>query len=293
MSATMKTQLNSTLRKLIPTNVKDVVKRSRLWLRYKSSCSNIYHCCVHKTASQWIQSLFFDSRIYRYSGLTVCPNGKVHRGGYETREANNAIDSDPFPEKTIAGSLHISFDNFLAIPKPKCYKAFFVMRDPRDIVVSYYFSAKYSHVLDPRISKEREILNSLSQIDGMVYTIESLNKFGLFTALESWIGTPIKDLNIKIFRFEDLTNPNNFAAFKQLFSHCDIVMPDKILSQFLKDYTFQRLTKGRPLGDEDRRSHLRKGVPGDWQNYFNEKIDQEFKKVTGDLVSRLGYEKSI
>lgn len=281
----MSIKFNSPFKHLVPANVKGILKKSIFWLRYTSNCTNVYHCCVHKTASQWMQSLLCDSRVYRYSGLTLCPNGQVYRGGYTPINTT----SEPFPEKTIAGSLHISFSNFLAIPKPERYKAFFVMRDPRDIVISYYFSAKYSHVPNPKIIEERNHLNNLSLTEGILYAIDILNSWGLFAALRSWMTAFNTDKNIRLFRFEELTAPNNFEVFKELLLHCDIRIPDNILIGLLQDYSFSKITNGRQQGQEDRYSHLRKGVPSDWKNYFNDEIAQKFEKATGDLVMQLGY----
>lgn len=39
-----------------------------------------------------------------------------------------------------------------------------------------------------------------------------------------------------------------------------------------------------------KNSFFRKGTSGDWKNHFTEKDTQLFKKITGDLLVRLGYE---
>ena len=69
-------------------------------------------------------------------------------------------------------------------------------------------------------------------------------------------------------------------------------MPDTMLYQLLQDYSFERLA-GRKRGKEDRLAHYRKGVPGDWRNYFDDTIIAKFKDCTSDLVLRLGYEKDV
>jgi Sulfotransferase domain len=35
--------------------------------------------------------------------------------------------------------------------------------------------------------------------------------------------------------------------------------------------------------------HYRKGVAGDWQNYFDSSLRRHFREVTGDLLDVLGY----
>ena len=188
-----------------------------------------------------------------------------------------------------AGSLHINYENFLAIPKPEIYKAFFIKRDPRDIVVSWYFSSKYSHVLNEQVSKNRQELKELSLEDGFIYSIEYLNNIGLFQGLKSWIDAEIQDKNILIFKFECLTSSDNFSAFKKLFEHCDIRITDQVLTQLLQDHSFEKLS-GRKPGEENKKSHFRKGVPGDWKNYFNDTILEKFYQATENLTEELGYE---
>ena len=66
-------------------------------------------------------------------------------------------------------------------------------------------------------------------------------------------------------------------------------MPDGILSQLLDDYNFERLS-GRKRGEEDKFAYYRKGVPGEWREYFDESTKEKLKKLTNDLVVRLEYE---
>ena len=53
---------------------------------------------------------------------------------------------------------------------------------------------------------------------------------------------------------------------------------------------FKKLTGGRAPGEENVKSHYRKGVGGDWVNHMNEEHVAAFKERYGDLVLKLGYE---
>ena len=55
-------------------------------------------------------------------------------------------------------SLFISYGGFKAIPKPDLHRAFFVVRDPRDIVVSEYYSLRNSHAPMGDIPQVRKVL---------------------------------------------------------------------------------------------------------------------------------------
>ena len=57
--------------------------------------------------------------------------------------------------------------------------------------------------------------------------------------------------------------------------------------------SFVRQTQGREPGDVDEKSHYRKGVPGDWKNYFTKIHRHHFKELFGDLALKLGYESDL
>lgn len=55
---------------------------------------------------------------------------------------------------------------------------------------------------------------------------------------------------------------------------------------------FARQSGGRAPGEEDVRSHWRKGVAGDWRNHFSPEHVRAFKQSYDPLLLALGYEKS-
>lgn len=285
----MTTRVVAGLRRFVPAPVKYVIRRIRRYARLMATPLNIYHCCLPRTGSQWMAGILSDARVYEYSALTVHAYQKALPGGVDQRNFTQRVFTAPFPERTILSPLYIDFENYAAIPKPKRYRAFFVMRDPRDIVVSRYFSARYSHAPIGRIPQRREVLKSMSMRDGILYCIDDLGRRGAYAALKSWADRAKQDRNALPLRFEALTGPDGFAVFKRLFAHCGIRMPDRLLADLLRDHSFERLS-GRKPGEEDHMSHYRKGIPGDWKNYMDEVSIAPFKEATGDLVARLGYE---
>jgi lipopolysaccharide transport system ATP-binding protein len=70
-------------------------------------------------------------------------------------------------------------------------------------------------------------------------------------------------------------------------------LPQPILRHILARHAFEHRAGGRTRGQEDVRHHYRKGVAGDWRNYFTSRVTAEFKARYGDLLIRLGYESSL
>jgi hypothetical protein len=55
--------------------------------------------------------------------------------------------------------------------------------------------------------------------------------------------------------------------------------------------SFER-ESSRKRGQEDSSSRSRKGIVGDWKNVFTEEDKSGFKEIAGDLLIKLGYEKT-
>lgn len=53
---------------------------------------------------------------------------------------------------------------------------------------------------------------------------------------------------------------------------------------------FEQLAKGRRTGEEDRGSHFRKGVVGDWRNHLDEASAARFAERAKGWLARMGYE---
>ena len=254
---------------------------STVRVRSRSSFDNIFHCCVQRTASRWLLRVLANVQVFRYSGCAYQP--------FDLGDAPEGEFVEPrIPKRRIVGPVYGHYRDFQRISKSGSYRAFFVTRDPRDIVVSHYFSTRYSHRMNPVVAQRRSELDKLSQRDGLIKTIQYLADEGLYDALESW-RSAAADNAIRLVSYEDLTGACQLETFHDLFSFCDIRMPTEQLRVLLDNYSFERMS-GRKKGTTDRTAHYRKGEAGDWRNYFTSGIREAFTEVTENLLVRLGYE---
>ncbi|MGX7672363.1 sulfotransferase domain-containing protein [Plantactinospora sp. DSM 117369] len=241
----------------------------------RSEFGNIYHCTIRKTASQWVKALFSDPVVYRYSGLLP----------YDPRPYKWRYP-EALPPNRVVSSLFISYKGFMNLPKPDPYRAFFVLRDPRDIVVSGYFSYRSSHTAMGDVLQVRKVLQEKPFKEGLLHVIDHLAAKGTFRSLRSWATAP-KTEAIGLFRYEDLTGEQQLEEVGRLMRHCGIPIPPSELAALVSRYSFS--TMRRRVEAPGSVSHYRKGKSGDWRNHFDDDVYEAFAAEVGDLVEVLGY----
>ena len=282
---------NQRLRNLVPPRAKAAFAENRVLIRRadrQSKLRNIYHCCVHKTGSQWIRKVLADPTVYRATGLRTYAYGPRLDEAQRSRAYQDLGFDRPFPSGRIVSPLYVPYAGFTKLATPGPWRAFFVMRDPRDVVVSWYFSSLSSHPTNSSrgLAGTRAILSDLDEEAALIECVRMLSRYGLFDALASW--TEADDANVMVVRYEDLIGAQRDEAWKQLLDHCDVPLPDIDRDMLLARYSFEALSGRRP-GQEDTGSKLRKGVAGDWRNHFTPLVQEVFDDATTDLIRRLGY----
>jgi hypothetical protein len=198
-----------------------------------------------------------------------------------------------------------------------------VIRDPRDIIVSGYFSHRNSHPVDsqPLLAAHRDRLRSASLEDGLVMEMDFSRADLLELADWDYERQEILELHL-----EELT-ARPYDGFVAVFRHLGLLADDEptkgsqllgiwlrrmlnrlstrrglgglrrpmpatgeILLGAVYANRFEVKSKGRRPGTEDTASHYRKGVAGDWANHFTDVHVEAFNERFGDLLQRLGYE---
>jgi len=262
------------------------IKNKLIWnyrFAVRSKELSIYHCCIQKTGSQWFKKVFTDNIIWTQNKLLL----------YSPRE--NFITEDKavlnnllkLPKYLMIGPLYVRNNKFIEIDKPKNYRVFFIARDPRDLIVSNYFSLKHSHSpYDPYIIEMRKRLNELSKEEGISELIESLTP-GIKKTLEGWFSQDSP--HIKLIKFEDFFGNNQLKEFTDLLEFCNIKLNSDDIKYLLDKYSFKNIS-GRKLGSEDVKDHYRKGTPGDWKNHFTNDHKNLFKSLSGNLLIDCNYE---
>jgi hypothetical protein len=171
-------------------------------------------------------------------------------------------------------------------------RGFHVIRDPRDILVSMYFSHKNTHVVsDPRageILRNRELLSEIDKQEGLRYLMEHSGYFGrVMREIASWDYARENFYEVK---FETLTM-QPLTEFDKIFDFLGLPVEESVLEDIIERNSFGAMKKRwNEKHPGKKSSHYRKGKSGDWQNHLKGTTREMFKDRYGDLLIRLDYE---
>jgi hypothetical protein len=201
----------------------------------------------------------------------------------------------PFPRNKMPKlECCVMHGHYLYFPTMK--NVFVVLRDGRDLMVSYYYHSYFKHErfnagLVERMRRELpfpdydNIRKNLPQFIRYKFTTKRAPRFTWTEFVESWLN---KD-GVAFVKYENLlADPvKEFSrAMKAVYDH-DLDL-EKVKYVVAK-YSFKNVAKRDP-GQENKRSFLRKGIRGDWKNHFTDEARKVFNSYAGDTLVKLGYE---
>lgn len=258
----------------------------------------------HKCASSWFSG--FQSQIANRLGATFKESDRKPVGtafsGSENRMGGENVD---FLSIRNAHKKVLRENGLLDHP------CIHVVRDPRDILVSAYYSHLKSHPVSgwPELIEIRNELNSLDLAQGLARELELLAP--VFEDLSSFLDGEGTE-RILCIKYEDFCT-NNYGAVIQMMNHWDLIDEHDLTAArslqrgLIRCYNgvverlgiggfrykrtnlgadeglgiayqmrFEKLADGRERGEVDESSHLRSGVAGGWRGV-----------LAGDALKRL------
>lgn len=151
---------------------------------------------------------------------------------------------------------------------PSGEKVVYVVRDPRDVMVSYYFYKKNIELNNEETDFHQFIVENLS---GWIEHVD-LRKGRVDS----------------IIRYEDVTE-NHMKCFSKVCKDFGLKIEPEVIKAADEVFSFKNMSN-REKGDGDNSSFYRKGVVGDWKSYFSEADNEYIAEHAGDLMHELGYE---
>ena len=164
--------------------------------------------------------------------------------------------------------------------------AFFIYRDPRDLIVSHVFYATemhpghgmhayYTQKLSTMEQRINAAIQGVQEHDAQLSSIKEKYQNYL-----GWLDQP----SVLSIRFEDLILDRP-AAIHRILDHMAARGFDP---QPPRQQAVDALNSAI---SPSASGTFRRGQPGEWRKHFTEENERVFKSVTGDLLQRLAYEK--
>lgn len=231
----------------------------------------IFHVTHWKAGSQWIKKILRKLAPDRFieSQLEVGHFLKV-----------------PLQESKIYSAVYVTKEQFENVKLPTSWCRFVVIRDLRDTLISGYFSLKISHtIVSSKISSFRDELISRNIEDGLIYLIDNWLYLSA-NIQQSWLSS-----GETLIKYEDLLVSDVDILSDILINKCKIGLGVDEVKKAIIENRFVELTGGRECGVEDISAHERKGIAGDWRNYFTPRVTEYFKQRYGGLIIETGYER--
>jgi len=255
--------------------------------RNENKHPSIIHFSLHKAATQYTKSIL--RRCASENGMTPV---FLPDYGFNTKFPYLDLLSAAEMEKyqhifKPAGYLYSVFGGMIeGVPELEQYILVFLVRDPRDLLVSEYYSLAYSHgVPDKRGDKYEQFLKlrraaqSMTIDDHVVARCE--NTYEVLHRYKTLLMDRYPKVHIT--RYEDMTA--DFRSWlRDLLDSCRLEISRELLQSLLEES--ERL---RPK-EEDIRRHIRKGRPGDYKEKLRAETIDYLNGRLSPMLEVFGYQ---
>ncbi|WP_084696243.1 sulfotransferase domain-containing protein [Salisaeta longa] len=269
----------------------------------------------HKCATGWTNSIVREVCFH-----TGCNHYTFHGvGNYSSFRGLDAVVREKDIEFLAFTNARIS-----EVKKLRPHRGFHVVRDPRDVLVSAYYSHLYTHGTDnwQVLKSHREQLESLSKENGLLKEIQ-FSKQNMIN-MYKWDYNQKHILEIKM---EELTaSPSE--SFRRILTHLGLTVQSSgpipwltqkmnrllyalnhrlgnsvpthirkeghvhtnIFKSIMAYHEFKKVKKRDLKRRDGKKSHYRKGKSGDWRDHFTDRVANAFDREYRGIVRKLGYE---
>ncbi len=218
-------------------------------------------------------------------------------------------DLDFYQARLLHCHVFVPIEPFLKLENTRLIA---LMRDPRDVLISFYFAyLNKGYFLDyqryqteyPQTHKEA-LLQSLAENGWQYLSFNKLLDFPDLKTLAQHYLTCLNSPQVYVVRFEDLHQAPEATYLKLLTTQGLLEQPYYSLApeQFkqalrLEDFEFQtqgRRKRGQAMDPQELNygSH-RRGLVGDWQAHFTPQLKEQLKALIGPELIQLGYERDL
>ena len=171
---------------------------------------------------------------------------------------------------------------------PTFNRVVYVVRDGRDVAVSYYFHLMKFQALSKETQFEYFLLN--------IFDTALYGNMSWSNHVSGWLDKASP--NFLLVKYEDLQE-NTVAALTRILEFAGLSVDKKTADASVEASNFSKLKKYekslekinyKDINDTDLSiKFFRSGKTGEYKNFFNERLMEDFLEVHGSVLKRLGY----
>lgn len=196
----------------------------------------------------------------------------------------------PFPRNQFVTDHSYILHSHL-LPRKKHKNPIVIIRDGRDVMISayYHFIIPNDHCPDHEQQHWRGLLNSNDYNDvknNLFQFIEVFHSnYGVGGQNITWQQHLLKSnqQSSLVIKYEHLLRDPKKELLRAT-KHLNLSIRESKIKAAISKYSFETLKKQNPSSN-----FLRKGIQGDWKNYFSFESGKLFHQLGGTALSKFGY----
>jgi hypothetical protein len=267
----MAVALRNTYRQLRRRISKTFVRVPVVWLRHRGlSDQDVFVAAYARTGSVWLRFLLYEILAGKSAGFDL-----VNRHIPDVGLQRSSLPLLPNGGRVI--KTHEPY-------RGEYRKAIYLVRDPRDIILSEYAFYKQSRRIN---SDEQVFLRQFLQ--------GKSNGYGPWSEhVRSWLQSPIAaNGNLLVVKFEDLKQQPE-AGLRRILEFLGIAAEDSALRAALADNTVARMRQKElqspNLITREGHHYIRGGLVGGWRENLSPTEVELIERQSGEMMARMGYE---
>ncbi|MBV9961196.1 MAG: sulfotransferase domain-containing protein [Parafilimonas sp.] len=239
----------------------------------KSGQQSFIFFTVHKSASTFIKNTII--KLIGPSHITA-----VELSGYLSRKRQEKYYNNPaFMKKVLykTGYFFGAFRAFYPFPDLDKFKILLVLRDPRDVLTSFYFSTLYNHPLSTKtVYEERKKYETYTIDEYVLETAPAMQK-----KYAAYCKNLLNRSNVLFLKYEDMIS--DFSNWLHtLNSFLELKDNEEQLQEIIAATTFK-------VDKEDPKSFIRNIKSGDHLNKLKTETINKLNELFFNELKMLGY----
>jgi len=230
---------------------------------------------VHKAATMYIDQILKDLSVAQgsipidYSAWFSSSSRTMYKHYADPDFMNTVFHS--------LGYYYGAFREFRNIPHLERYKTLLVLRDPRDVLVSHYYSLAYSHaVINWYVYRARKKALKMTIDEWVLQRAKVLVK-----DYEKYVDNVLDEPNVLYLTYEEMSTDLGLWLNK-VVQHIGMVGQQEIIDKIL-------LRSEHIKGSGDKKDHVRSAKAGDHKDKLQPETIAALNKIFGQVMPKLGY----